>query len=57
MRDEVVKKIRKAARKNAEKTKEEVYKALLSIKSWPFARRWQFCKWLLFGKGQWGGVK
>ena len=57
MNDQVAKKIRQAARRNAEKTKGEVLKALLSVKKWPFAHRWQFCKWLLFGKGQWGGVR
>lgn len=54
---QVNKKIRQAARRQVTSTKQEVLKALLSVKQWPLRHRWQFCKWLLFGKGSWKGVR
>jgi len=57
MNQQVAKKIRQAANRQVTNTRNEVLKALLSVKKWPFRERWQFCRWLLFGKGAWKGVK
>jgi hypothetical protein len=53
---QVHKKIRQAANRQKASVADAVHNALLSIKKWPLRERWQFCRWLLWGKGKWGGV-
>lgn len=57
MRASVSKKLRKLNNKVRAEIPQAVNNALLEIKKWPFGDKWKFCRWLLFGKGDWKGVK
>lgn len=52
-----LKKVRQAVRRHRATTAQEMVKMLLEIKKWKFSHRFKFAWWLLFGRGEWKGVK